>query len=125
MTSAVRPAAVNRHDLRGQIQAKYTDVAQEPDKGFHFHTGRSLAVMLGYAEADVDWLPTSTVESFAGTVNPLSLGRLAEGSTVLDIGCGAGFDTLLAAQQVGPAGRVIAVDMTAAMLAKTGASATL
>lgn len=125
MTSNVKPAAVDRQQLRGQIQAKYTDVAQEPTKGFHFHTGRPLAEMLGYAEDDINSLPPATVESFAGTGNPLSHGRLQEGATVLDIGCGAGFDTLLAARQVGPAGRVIAVDMTAAMLIKTSASASL
>lgn len=79
--------------------------------------------MLGYAEDDVNWLPASTVESFAGTGNPLSAGALPVGATVLDLGCGAGFDTLLAARQVGPAGRVIAVDMTDAMIAKTRAGA--
>jgi 2-polyprenyl-3-methyl-5-hydroxy-6-metoxy-1,4-benzoquinol methylase len=76
--------------------------------GFHFHTGRPLAGMLGYAAADVDWLPDLTVESFAGAGNPLSAGTLASGVTVLDVGCGAGFDSLLAARQVGPEGRVIA-----------------
>ena len=123
MTSEIRPAAVDRENLRGHIQSKYTDVAQEPDKGFHFHTGRPLAAMLGYAESDVDWLPTATVDSFAGTGNPLSLGPLPEGSTILDIGCGAGFDSLLAGRQVGPTGRVIGVDMTPAMLEKARASA--
>ena len=79
--------------------------------------------MLGYAEADVDWIPESTVESFAGTGNPLSAGTLPEGATVLDLGSGAGFDTLLAARQVGPTGRVIPVDMTEAMLNKARAGA--
>ena len=120
---AVQPARVDREVLRGQIQAKYTDVATDPEQGFHFHTGRPLARMLGYEQADVDWLPTSTVESFAGTGNPFSLGALKPGESVLDIGCGAGFDTLLAARQVGPAGSVIAVDMTEAMLDKTRAAA--
>jgi SAM-dependent methyltransferase len=115
----LRPARVDRDQLRHQIREKYTDVALEPSRGFHFHTGRPLARMLGYAEADIDWLPAATVESFAGTGNPFSLGRLDEGATVLDIGCGAGFDTLLAARMVGPAGRVIAVDMTPAMLERT------
>lgn len=119
----VRSARIDRDVLRQQIQAKYTDVAREPAKGFHFHTGRPLAVMLGYTASDLDWLPASTVESFAGTGNPLSLGRLSPGETVLDIGCGAGFDTLLAARQVGASGRVIAVDMTPAMLEKARAAA--
>ena len=120
---AVRPARVDRERLRAQVQAKYADVAARPELGFHFHTGRPLASMLGYASDDVDWLPASTVESFAGTGNPLSAGRLSTGSTVLDLGCGAGFDSLLAARQVGPGGRVIAVDMTEAMLDKTHAGA--
>ena len=120
---AVQPAKVDREQLRQQIQAKYTDVALEPEQGFHFHTGRPLAAMLGYSNADIDALPASAVESFAGTGNPFSLGALRPGETVLDIGCGAGFDTLIAARQVGAAGRVVAVDMTEAMLAKTRAGA--
>jgi SAM-dependent methyltransferase len=123
MAQQVLAAGVDRGQLRRQIKAKYTEVALEPEKGFHFHTGRPLAAMLGYGEADVDWLPPSTVESFAGTGNPFSMGRLAVGEAVLDIGCGAGFDTLLAARQVGPRGRVIAVDMTEPMLDKTRAGA--
>ena len=123
MTQQILAANVDQDQLREQIKAKYRDVALEPEQGFHFHTGRPLAAMLGYDEADVDWLPESTVESFAGTGNPFSMGRPAEGEVVLDIGCGAGFDTLLAARQVGPAGRVIAIDMTEPMLEKTRAGA--
>jgi SAM-dependent methyltransferase len=123
MTQQVIAAKVDRERLREQIEAKYVEVALEPEKGFHFHTGRPLAVMLGYDAADVDWLPAATVESFAGTGNPFSLGRLVEGEMVVDIGCGAGFDTLLAARQVGPTGRVIAVDMTEPMLDKMRAGA--
>ena len=123
MAQQVLAAGVDRGQLRRQIRAKYTEVALEPEKGFHFHTGRPLAAMLAYDDVDVDSLPPSTVESFAGTGNPFSMGRLAEGEVVLDIGCGAGFDTLQAARQVGPRGRVIAVDMTEAMLDKTCAGA--
>jgi SAM-dependent methyltransferase len=114
----VRAAQIDRDVLRKQVSAKYTDVAVDPEQGFHFHTGRPLAMMLGYAPDDVDALPQSAVESFAGTGNPFSVGRLREGEVVLDIGCGAGFDTLQAALQVGPSGRVIAVDMTEAMREK-------
>jgi SAM-dependent methyltransferase len=123
VVSEVVPAKVDRERLRKQINEKYTDVALEPDKGFHFHTGRALAAMLGYAMDDVDRLPRSAVESFAGTGNPFLLGRLREGETVVDLGCGAGFDTLQAALQVGSSGGVIAVDMTPAMLEKTRAGA--
>ena len=114
-------AKVDREQLRKQISDKYTDVALEPAKGFHFHTGRPLAIMLGYDASDVDKLPSGTVDSFAGTGNPFSMGQLGLGETVVDIGCGAGFDTLQAALQVGPNGRVIAVDMTDAMREKTRA----
>ncbi len=124
MVEQVTAAGVDRAELREQIQEKYCDVAERPEDGFHFHTGRPLAKMLSYEDADIDSLPESAVESFAGTGNPFLMGRLAEGETVVDIGCGAGFDTLQAAQQVGPAGSVIAVDMTDAMLEKARAGAT-
>jgi len=123
MEFSVQPANVDRDQLRGAIQGKYTDVAQTPQQGFHFHTGRPLAAMLGYAPAEVESLPATTVDSFAGTGNPFSMGRLKPGETVLDVGCGAGFDSLLAARQVGPTGRVISVDMTEAMLERTRAGA--
>ncbi len=123
LPSEVRAARVDADALRGEIRDKYTEVALAPEKGFHFHTGRPLARMLGYDDATLDSLPGSVVESFAGTGNPFSFGGLRPGEVVLDIGCGAGFDTLIAAQQVGSRGRVIAVDMTPAMLEKatTGA----
>jgi len=123
MAQEVIPARVDRAQLRLQVSGKYKEVALEPEKGFHFHTGRPLAVLLSYDDAEVDALPKATVDSFAGTGNPFSMGQLAEGEVVLDIGCGAGFDTLLAAQQVGPRGKVVAVDMTEAMLEKTRAGA--
>jgi SAM-dependent methyltransferase len=123
MTSEVKRVDVDRDELRSFIAEKYTEVAEEPEKGAHFHTGRPLAMMLGYDQAVVDALPAGTVESFAGTGNPFSLGELNTGETVLDVGCGAGFDSLIAAQQVGPSGRVIAVDMTPAMLDKAKAGA--
>ena len=123
MVEQVVAAGVDRAQLREQIQEKYCDVAERPEEGFHFHTGRPLAKMIGYEDADLDSLPESTIESFAGTGNPFLMGRLAEGETVVDIGCGAGFDTLLAAMQVGSSGRVIAVDMTNAMIEKARAGA--
>ncbi len=119
MECSVVPANLDREQLRASIQEKYTAVADTPELGFHFHTGRPLAAMLGYAAAEVDLLPRPAVESFAGTGNPFTMGRLRPGETVLDIGSGAGFDTLLAARQVGSSGRVIAVDMTEAMLGRT------
>jgi len=109
--------------LRRAIQDEYAEVATDPAAGFHFHTGRPLAALLGYAAADVDPLPDVVVESFAGVGNPWIWGRLAPGEMVVEVGSGAGLDAIIAARQVGPAGRVIGVDMTPAMLEKARANA--
>ena len=118
MVKQVQAARVDKSRLRLQIEEKYQAVAQEPEQGFHFHTGRPLAQMLGYEAGQIDGLPAGTVDSFAGTGNPFSMGALQPGERVLDIGCGAGFDSLLAAQSVGPSGSVVGLDMTEAMLDK-------
>ena len=117
-------ARVDREALRRQISDKYRDVAMNPALGFHFHTGYPLTKMLGYEEEEVNRLPSGVVDSFAGTGNPFLFGGMGESETVVDIGCGAGFDSLIAAQQVGPTGKVIAVDMTAEMRDKAQAAAT-
>jgi SAM-dependent methyltransferase len=104
--------------LRQAIQDEYAEVAANPEKGFHFHTGRPLARMLEYADEWLEGLPESSIESFAGTGNPFSLGELRPGERVVDVGCGAGIDSLIAAKKVGPDGRVIGVDMTPSMLEK-------
>jgi SAM-dependent methyltransferase len=122
-TARVQPAKVNVHDLRQQISDKYSEVALMPEKGFHFHTGSFLAIMLGYDAVLLDGVPSGTVESFAGTGNPFSMGNLEPGEIVLDIGSGAGFDSLIAARQVAPHGRVIGIDMTDAMLKKAAEGA--
>jgi arsenite methyltransferase len=106
------------HELRQAIQAEYAEVAQHPTKGFHFHTGRPLARLLGYADTWLAALPEGAIESFAGTGNPFNLGALGGGEHVVDVGCGAGIDSLIAARMVGPDGQVIGVDMTPAMLEK-------
>jgi arsenite methyltransferase len=111
--------------LRSAIQDEYTEVASCPWKGFHFHTGRFLADRLGYPAERVESLPDPVVESFAGVGNPFSWGDLVPGDQVVDLGSGAGFDALLAAQMVGENGRIIGIDMTAAMLSKACANAQL
>ena len=108
--------------LRSAIEKTYTEVSTEPDKEFMFPTGRSWAEDLGYPQPELSRVPDATVESFAGVANPHSLGRIEESATVLDLGCGAGTDLLIAAQLVGPSGRVIGVDMTPSMLERARAS---
>ena len=104
--------------LRREVQDRYTEVATKPDQTFHFHHGRPMAEILGYTMDQVDAMPAQAVESFAGVGNPFSVGSIQPGETVLDVGSGAGFDCFIAAQAVGPAGKVIGVDMTEAMLDK-------
>jgi len=109
--------------LREQVRDKYREVAVDPHRTFHFHTGRPLAARIGYEGDAVDALPDRAVESFAGVGNPFSLRRLQPGERVVDVGSGAGFDSFIAAGQVGPEGAVVGVDMTAEMLKKSRATA--
>jgi SAM-dependent methyltransferase len=108
--------------LKSEIRKTYASVSREPEKDFIFPTGRAWAEDLDYPE-ELARVPDTAVESFAGVANPFSLGRLAPGEDVLDIGCGAGTDTLVAAQMVAPVGRVIGIDMTPEMLSRARAAA--
>lgn len=110
-------------DLRCAIRDEYAEVASDPQKGFHFHTGRPLAAKLGYDAALLAGIPESAVESFAGTGNPFSLGEIRRGCNVVDVGSGAGIDSLIAGLMVGPEGHVIGVDMTAEMREKARGAA--
>lgn len=124
MTSSSRVnGAPAVEQLRQAIRAEYTTVARNPEQGFHFHTGRSLARLLGYDDGWLDGIPEDTLASFAGTGNPFHLGPLLPSEYVVDVGCGAGLDSLIAGRMVGAEGHVIGVDMTPAMLAKARASA--
>lgn len=118
MSVTVKVPDIDRKVLRSAVQKEYAEVADHPDKGYHFHTGRSLAQLLDYDEALLDGVPETALASFAGTGNPFSLGKTQPGEHVVDVGSGAGFDSLIAARLVGPEGQVIGVDMTPAMLAK-------
>jgi arsenite methyltransferase len=111
--------------LKSEIKKTYASVSDEPERDFIFPTGRPWAEDLGYPP-ELAQVPDSAAESFAGVANPWQLGRLAPGEHVLDLGSGAGTDSLIAAQMVGAEGRVTGIDMTPQMLAKArGAAAEL
>jgi arsenite methyltransferase len=115
-------APVDVDVLRHEIEKTYTDVSTEPGKDFLFPTGRTWAQDLGYP-SELARVPERSVESFAGVANPHALGRIEPGQVVLDLGCGAGTDLLIAAQMVGPTGRAIGIDMTPTMLDRARQSA--
>jgi arsenite methyltransferase len=121
--TAPSPPLLDREVLREAIRGEYEVVAEDPNKGFHFHTGRPLARILGYQDAWLEGIPEASIESFAGTGNPFSLGEIGVGERVVDVGCGAGIDSLIAARMSGETGQVVGVDMTPAMLEKAKGSA--
>jgi arsenite methyltransferase len=120
---STRELPVDVDVLRSEIEKTYTEVSTEQGKDFSFPTGRAWAQELGYPEPELSRVPDASVESFAGVANHWTLGRIEPGQVVLDLGCGAGADVLIAAQMTGPTGRVIGVDMTPAMLEQARASA--
>src|SRR5262245_4472891 len=123
MAVSAQEDVVDAAALREEVKSKYRDVALDPHGKFHFHTGRYLAQRLGYDDAFVQSLPDAAVESFAGVANPFVLRKLSKGERVVDAGSGAGFDSFVAADQVGRDGKVIGVDMTDEMLVKSRSTA--
>ena len=121
---SAEPGPLDIESLRRAIQLEYAEVAEQPELGFHFLVGRPLAALLGYDPASLEGIPEASLESFAGTGNPFSVRLLDSGAHVVDVGSGAGLDSLIAGRMVGSSGRVIGVDMTPAMLAKARRSAT-
>ena len=106
---------VDIESLRSAIIEEYQAVAKDPHQGFHFHTGRTLVKLVGYQPEWLEGIPESSIEAFAGTGNPFSMGAILTGENVVDVGSGAGIDSLIAAKMVGPGGRVVGVDMTPEM----------
>ncbi len=107
---------VSAATIRAQVRQRFATLAVDPASEQRFEIGRSSALKLGYDSVVLDALPVEAVERFAGVGNPLSLGQPLEGATVLDLGSGAGMDTMIAAQAVGPGGKVIGIDMTDEMI---------
>lgn len=118
------PITLDTTKLREEVSLIYARVAADPNGDFHFHRGPGYAAeFLGYDPAELAALPAENSASFAGVANPHTIAPLKPGETVLDIGCGAGTDLMLAARHVGPSGKAIGVDMTPAMLKKSRAGA--
>ena len=118
------PIGLDTGKLREEIQSMYARVAADPSGNFHFHRGPGYAAeFLGYDRDALAQVPDQSTASFAGVANPHRMGPIEEGAVVVDIGCGAGMDLLLAAKSVGMSGRAIGVDMTEAMAEKARTSA--
>jgi arsenite methyltransferase len=115
MTTARR---LDTTDLEARVKEMYREVAEEPQRDFHFEIGRPLAERLGYPPADLDRIPAAAIDSFAGVGFYFDLAAIHDGETVLDLGSGSGTDSFIASLHAGPAGRVIGVDMTDAQLDK-------
>jgi SAM-dependent methyltransferase len=123
--AATCPTGFNVDQLRERVRRMYDRLARAPDGDFHFHHGPAYAAdRLGYDHAELAGLPSACTERFAGVGNPLRVGPVRAGETILDHACGAGVDLLLAARRVGPRGRAIGVDMTPAMRDQAAAAAT-
>ena len=114
---------VDTDTLRRAIKDEYKEVAENPGKGFHFHTGRRLTKIVGYKDEWLKGVSDLAIASFAGTGNPFAMGELTAGERVVDVGSGGGIDSLIAAQMVGPTGKVLGIDMTPEMLEKARAAA--
>jgi SAM-dependent methyltransferase len=118
------PVDLNTTVLRSEISTIYGRVAAAPDGEFHFHRGPAYAAeFLGYHAEELAALPPDSAASFAGIGNPLAIGPIRAGETVLDIGCGAGMDLLLSAKRAGHDGHAIGVDMKEAMIERARQSA--
>ena len=115
---------IDLRTIQEGIRRKYADVAAKDSAAgcFRYPTGKEGLLQLGYPEAILQGIPDSTLASFCGVGNPFSLGPLNPGEAVLDIGCGAGVDTLVAAHLVGPQGRVVGVDVTEEMIIRARAN---
>jgi SAM-dependent methyltransferase len=115
--------SLQREHILESVRSMYTDVAQFPERQFHFPTGRAACEFVGYPKAQLDAIPASAAESFAGVGYPFAASAIRKGNTVLDIGSGSGTDALIASLIVGDTGKCYALDMTSAMREKLKSNA--
>ena len=118
MATTAKKTQLNTAELEQKVKEMYSEVARNPHGKFHFEMGRVLAERLGYPGADLDRIPTGSVDSFAGVGYYFDLAQLQPGESVVDLGSGSSMDTFIAALHVGKTGRVVGVDMTDAQLEK-------
>ena len=123
MITSQTTTKISTDDLREEVRKEYAEVALDPHKGYHFHTGRAAADRIGYDPEIYSGVPEENMASFAGTGNPFKMGPINPGEIVVDVGSGSGFDSLIASKMVGPEGKVIGIDMTDEMLKKARAGA--
>ncbi len=116
-------AATTAHDIRDKVREAYSAAANSPAHKHPFPVGRAFAESIGYPATLIDTLPSTCVEAFAGVSNVSLFADVPEGATVLDLGCGAGLDSLIAARRAGPSGKVVAVDFSTDMLNRAGRAA--
>jgi arsenite methyltransferase len=116
--------ALDTQELEQRVKEMYREVAEEPDKDFHFETGRQLAERLGYRAEELDAIPAPSIDSFAGVGYYFDLAAIEPDDVVVDLGSGSGMDSFLAGRQTGEAGRVVGIDMTEAQLTKARRLAT-
>jgi SAM-dependent methyltransferase len=115
----------NAEEIRAAVGQRFAQVARSPEQERKFPVGPASAKKLGYDPQEIDALPPAVTESFCGVGNPLGLGDVRPGQTVLDLGSGPGLDSLLAARRVGPTGKVVGVDLCPEMVEKARRNASL
>ena len=120
--TASQPLLAKADLLRAKVNSAYSAAASRPEQKHPFPIGRELAENLEYPSEVLDGVPQPSVEAFAGVSNVSLFADLPLGDTVLDLGCGAGMDSIIAARRVGPTGRVIGIDFSEAMLARARAA---